>query len=244
MALDLKKILLSKHTNVLDSTTPANRRKILSVYGKIEDPIIYTSFMLQITRTLQVKRMVRTTPLEIYNELRDKLIALDEKKISKEVLADSVEFFDKYNQAVRIVMHYRTTTDYEIPYVEFNSHIYHSDFIKFMIGFDKRKYPLIESWDEFIMALPNHIAKSGVRQVQIGFYDYLNFVQRGQLAKWYQVAKGYGKSNEKRRTWVDMYVEELEEQSDNKLVEELNKFGWGHYWVAKEVEKRGIKCRQ
>jgi len=88
------------------------------------------------------------------------------------------------------------------------------------------------------MALPNNLARNEVRQAQICIYDYFKFVKYGKFDKWYQLVKGYGKSAVSKRSWVEMYIEELEENDDAGLQAEYKRHGWGQKFVVDEINKR------
>ena len=236
--LDLKTVTLKKFEFTLGRTTPVNCKKIMHLFGTILDPVVYTSFMLQVCQMIKAKTPHKLTYVEILEEIKTRAEKLDTSKISREQFADSIDLFESYGNAVSLLMRAKRDMDMSFPFTTFMELHSHMAVLEFVVGFDKTKYPLVTGWDEFVIALPDFLRIKGQDKSLVKFWSYPYFVKCGDFDRWYGRTKSYGGAQGERFNWDDAYRDEVRGYSDEKLQDESELGLWGKEILEQEKNRR------
>ena len=234
--LDLKTMTFRKFEPQLGFTTPVNQKKICHIFQKISDPVIYTSFLLETCETIRSKAKNSKTYPEILKNIQERSEEIG--NVSREQFADSIEFFEAYSRAVSLMLRYKNELGWEFPFMNFARNTSHMTALEFVLKFDKTQYPLIASWEEFVLALPNFLARKGERKGMVRITGYFHFVQSGDLAKWYRMVKGYATKTADYTNFREMYLEEVRDYDKERLGEECKLGGWGREILDQELARR------
>ena len=206
--LNLKNITFRKFEPQLGFTTPVNKKKISHLFGEISDPVIYTSFLLEVCETIKTKPKHGKTYPEMLKNITERVEAIGSQNIPRDKFADSVEFFEAYSRAIPLMLRYKDELSWEFPFMNFMRNTSHMTALEFVMNFDKSEYPLIADWEEFVLALPNFLARSSERKGLVKMGSYFHFVKSGDLAKWYRTVKGYARSSE-YTSFREMFQQEI-----------------------------------
>jgi len=236
--LNLKTVTFRKFEPQLGFTTPVNKKKISHLFGEIDDSVTYTSFLLEVCETIKAKPKHGKTYPEILKNIRERVEAIGPQNISREKFADSIEFFEAYSRAIGIMLRYKSETNWEFPFMNFMRNTSHMTVLEFVLRFDKTEYPLIADWEEFVVALPNFLARQGERKGLVKFASYFHFVKSSDLAKWYRATKGYATKTVDYTNFREMYCEEVRGYDDERLGEECRLGGWGREILEQEFARR------
>lgn len=234
MGLNFKHILLSRYNCFLEKDN-ITQKKVLKIYSTINDPVIYTAYLLRCVYAIKSGIIKQSIKQDIQNVLQQ--VILESKKyddISKECYTDAIVLMDIYNKGVSVIMEYIRESEEKLPFVEFITLFNYFDAIKFLQNFDKEEYPLIHDWREFVLFLP--IISYKESKILLSFEDYIYAYNKGQLDYYYRMKYNYRGSN--KDSWKEIYKEELKGMSDNELNRELLKYNWGIKSVRRELLSR------
>lgn len=236
--LDFRAVLFKKYESRLRKTTPANQRKIAIAYHGLEDPVVYTAFLLQACHSIKHKSIKFFPEMieDIHESIKAKKIIT--KEVSGEKMSDAIELYETYDNALAVFMRFKTEHEWAMPYVIFCPGKFFVNFLSFVMDFDKEKYPLVSGWEEFIASLPNFLSRKKQTRVALKFYEYITFVKNGDFDYWYRLSKGYGRKGTEKIDWVEAYRDEIRKYNDEKLKEELGMGGWGKQYLKAEHERR------
>jgi len=236
--LDLKTVTMKKFQPVLGMTTPINCKKISHLFGTITDPVVYTSFMLQVCQMIKAKKPHKLTYVEILEEITTRANEIGTSRITQEQFADSIELYEAYNNAVPIMMRAKKNHDMALPFTTFQDLQSHMTALEFVMGFEKMSYPLVTGWEEFIVSLPDFLKSKGQDRALVKFGSYFYFVKSGDFNRWYARTKSYGGAMGAYVNWLDAYRDEVRGYSDEKLQEEVEIGCWGRVVLEREKERR------
>ena len=155
-------------------------------------------------------------------------------------LIDAAKMLITFNFAIPIIADYRQRTCCKLAFVEITSAPWLYLMFDFLKDFAKEDYPLIESWKEFVIFLPQLWQRK--RRIQVSCIDYIIEARNGGLNEWYRKHKAGNAKKSAGYSWKKRYTWQLARMSLHRLEQEYLKYNWGHQQVKDEILKRLKVC--